>query len=84
MITEGTRGGWARLESEMAAEMLALEACDVPGRTSGREEDTISTLRALADQLGYRVGTTERRVSPSPPPRLIVVKRDARDLSTNA
>jgi hypothetical protein len=48
--------------------------------TSGRGEDTISTLRALADQLGYPVGTTERRVIPVPPPRLVVVKRDARDL----
>ena len=81
VITEGTRGVWARLESETAEEMLALEACDVQGVwTSGRGEDAISTLRALADQLGYPVGTTERRVTPSPPPRLVVVKRDARDL----
>ena len=28
VITEGTRGVWARLESETPEEMLALEACD--------------------------------------------------------
>jgi hypothetical protein len=44
--------------------MLALEACDGRGVwTSGRGEDTISTLRALADELGYPVGTTECRVT---------------------
>jgi hypothetical protein len=53
VITEGTRAVWARLESETAEEMW----------TSERGEDTIPTLRALADQLGYRVGTTERRVT---------------------
>jgi hypothetical protein len=84
VITEGTRGVWARLESETAEEMLALEACDVQGVwTSGRGEDAISTLRVLADQLGYPVGTTERRVIPSPPPRLVVREaRRARSLRT--
>lgn len=82
VITEGIREVWARLEPETAEEMLALETCDVQGEwTSGRGEDAIATLRALADRLGHPVEISERRATSATPPRLVVVKRGEPDLS---
>jgi hypothetical protein len=76
LVSGGPWSVWSRLEPETAEERVVLEACAARGeRTSGSGVAAISTLRALAARLGSPVEALDHRVTPSPSPRLVVVRR---------
>ena len=81
IVTGGPWSIWSRLEPETAEERMVLAVCAARGeRTSGSGVGAITTLRALSARLGYPIETLDPRVTASPSPRLVVVRRGERTL----
>jgi hypothetical protein len=74
---------WSRLEPETAEERMVIEACLARGESiTGSGVEAIPTLRALAARIGYPIESLDPRVTVSPSPRLVVVRRDEATLHT--
>ena len=55
---------------------MVIEACLARGeQITGSGVEAIPTLRALAVRVGYPIETLDPRVTDSPSPRLVVVRR---------
>ena len=55
---------------------MLIEACLARGeQITGSGVEAIPTLRALAVRVGYPIETLDPRVTDSPSPRLVVVRR---------